>query len=270
MPRHNGHILSLSNLDVSYGDVRAVRGLSLAVSHGEIIGLVGESGSGKSSVLRAIAGLLGHGGRISAGSIMFDLARLDQGSSGWREGIAYVFQEPRLSLDPLFRVGSQFDECLRAHGMTGREEMRATERALLEEMGFSDVDRVLGAYPHNLSGGMCQRVVLAMAVACRPQLLLADEPTSALDVVSQRQVLDLLLRVREEHGVTMVIVSHNIAAVARVADRLGVMYRGRLVELGERERVLQAPEHPYTQNLIAAIPRGDGQLPALPRPWEGA
>ena len=136
-------------------------------------------------------------------------------------------------------------------------------------MGFDDPQRVLHSYPHNLSGGMCQRVVLAFSVACNPRLLLADEPTSALDVTAQEQVSRLLLRIRAEHGVSMLVVSHNMGAISLVADRIGVMYRGRLVELGEREQVLHAPAHPYTRNLISAIPRTDGSLPRIPEHWEG-
>ena len=274
MSGERGHILSLRGLDVSYGGVRAVRDVTLDVAPGEIVGIVGESGSGKSTVLRAIAGLLPPAGRVTGGSIVFE--GRDLGPLGAKEraalrrgGIAYVFQNPTQSLDPLFRIGAQFDECLQAHGMADRSEMRSLERAVLAEMGFDDVDRVLGSYPHELSGGMCQRVVLAMSVACEPRLMLADEPTSALDVVSQQQVSNLLLRMRQDHGVAIVIVSHNIGAVALVSDRIGVMYHGQLVEVGERDRVLASPEHPYTRNLIAAIPRTDGSLPQVPEHWEG-
>ena len=253
-------ILAVRGLDVLYGDVRAVRGLTLDVLPGEIVGLVGESGSGKSSVLRAVAGLLGPAGRVGAGGIEFRgeelvgapakaVARL-RGSH-----IAYVFQDPTASLDPLFKVGRQFDECLRAHGLPHGARARETERSLLSDMGFDDPDRVLASYPHELSGGMCQRVVLAMSAALRPELMLADEPTSALDVASQRQVSSLLLRMREEYGCSMVVVTHNIAAVSLVADRIGVMRAGEIVEMGEREQVLHAPTHPYTSELIAAVPR---------------
>ena len=267
-------IVSLESLDVSYGGVQAVRGVTLDVAPGEIVGLVGESGSGKSSVLRAIAGLLGRSGRVSAGRIVFagrDLAPLTTRQMAALRGsqIAYAFQDPTSSLDPLFQVGDQFDECIRAHGVAVGAVAHALECNLLKEMGFDDPERVLHSYPHNLSGGMCQRVVLAFSLACNPTLLLADEPTSALDVTAQKQVSEMLLRIRDEHGVSMLVVSHNMGAISLVADRIGVMYRGRLVELGERDQVLHAPAHPYTQNLIAAIPRADGTLPQIPRHWEG-
>lgn len=275
MPKASEHILSIRGLDVSYGGVRAVHGFSLDVAPGQIVGLVGESGSGKSTVLRAIAGLLGRSGRISAGSILYgqqDLVALPPRQMNALRGsdLAYVFQDPVASLDPLFKVGSQFDECIRTHGTAQGDAVRALERDLLNEMGFEDPDRVLDSYPHNLSGGMCQRVVLAFSLACNPKLLLADEPTSALDVTAQEQVSRLLLKIRADRGVAMIVVSHNIAAVARIADAIGVMYRGRLVEVGARDQVIHEPQHPYTRNLIAAIPKTDGSLPDLPQAWEEA
>jgi peptide/nickel transport system ATP-binding protein len=268
------HILRLEGLGVSYGGVQAVHDVTFDVAPGEIVGLVGESGSGKSSILRALAGLLGGSGRISAGRAVFDgrdIASASRKELASLRGsqLAYVFQDPTSSLDPLFRIGDQFDECIRAHGIAQGEQVHALECNLLREMGFDDPQRVLHSYPHNLSGGMCQRVVLAFSVACNPRLLLADEPTSALDVTAQEQVSRLLLRIRAEHGVSMLVVSHNMGAISLVADRIGVMYRGRLVELGEREQVLHAPAHPYTRNLISAIPRTDGSLPRIPEHWEG-
>ena len=252
---------------------------------GEIVGLVGESGSGKSSILRAVGGLLGPSGRIDTGSICFDGEELVGISSSERrrlsgKRIAFVFQDAVSSLDPLFTIGSQFDECLAANGPAdlsdkkpqrgarGSGSMRERELAVLREVGLDDPERVIASYPHNLSGGMCQRVALAMAVACEPALLLADEPTSALDVTAQRQVSDLMLRIRRDHGTAMFVVSHNIGAISLIADRIGVMYRGSLVELGERDQVLHAPVHPYTRNLIAAVPKTDGTLPQLPEQWE--
>ena len=268
MTEREGHILSIEGLDVSYGGVQAVRGVTLSVAPGEIVGLVGESGSGKSTLLRATAGLLGRSGSVTGGSILYggeDLARMGAGELAALRGngIAYVFQDPTASLDPLYRVRAQFDECIRAHGTAQGDAVRVLECDLLEEMGFEDPQRVLGSYPHELSGGMCQRVVLAMSVACEPTLLLADEPTSALDVTSQLQVSRLLLRIREQRECGMLVVSHNIAAIAQVADRIGVMRRGELVEVGERDQVLHDPVHPYTKALIAAVPRTDGTLPVV-------
>lgn len=274
------HILTVDGLDVSYGGVQAVRGVSFSVARGEIFGLVGESGSGKSTVLRTVAGLLGRSGK-AAGKVVFDgvdLLEMEAGRRAKLRGhrISYVFQNPSLSLDPLFSVGSQFDECLEAHrsahgnGRTGGKRRPGRggawlekERSVLAEMGFADPDRVLASRPDQLSGGECQRVVLAMSVACESPLLLADEPTSALDVTSQQQVMALLSRMREERGRTIVIVSHNIAATAQIADRIGVMRAGEIVEAGPCDQVVHDPRHPYTRALIAAIPRPDGVLPQV-------
>ena len=268
MPGVGQHILVIDGLDVCYGGVQAVHGVTLEVAKGEIVGLVGESGSGKSTVLRATAGLLGKAGNVTGGRILYsgrDIASLPRKQMAALRGaeIAYVFQDPTASLDPLYRIRAQFDECIRAHGTARGVAVRALERDLLEEMGFDDPERVLVSYPHELSGGMCQRVVLAMSVACEPSLLLADEPTSALDVTSQLQVSGLLLRIREQRGCSMLVVSHNIAAIAQIADRIGVMKDGELVEMGERDQVLYQPYHPYTKALIAAVPKADGTLPGV-------
>ena len=259
MPKSSTTILSVQDLGISYGGTQAVRGVSFDVHAGEILGIVGESGSGKSSVLRALAGLLGASGRVTGGSILFEGAEMvgrDDRDFQCLRGrhVAYVFQDPTASLDPLFRIRKQFDECLRVHDVCLRAEYREVECALLREMGFDDPERVLNSYPHEISGGMCQRVVLAMSAALKPTLMLADEPTSALDVTTQKQVSSLLVRLREEHGCSIIVVSHNIAALSLVADRIGVMRKGELVEMGSREQILYAPGHPYTQELIAAVP----------------
>lgn len=268
MTEEGGHILSIEGLDVFYGDVPALHGVTLSVAPGEIMGLVGESGSGKSTVLRATAGLLGQSGRVCGGSIRYrgrDVTALSRVEVAALRGseIAYVFQDPVASLDPLARIGSQFDECIQTHGATRGAEARTFECALLDDMGLKDPERVLRAYPHELSGGMCQRVVLAMSVACNPSLLLADEPTSALDATSQLQVLKLLLRIRAQRECSMLVVSHNIAAIAQVADRIGVMKHGEIVEIGTCDQIVHEPVHPYTRALIAAVPRTDGTLPCV-------
>lgn len=263
MPSSAKHILSFDSLDISYGGVQAVSDFSLDVDAGSIVGLVGESGSGKSSVLRAAAGLLGRSGSVDAGSVFFDgvdVVRLSRKEAARLRGsdIAYVFQDPMGSLDPLFSIGDQFDECIRAHRSMSTAAMHALEVELLEGMGFDDPERVLALRPFNLSGGMCQRVVLAFSLGCGARLLLADEPTSALDVTVQAQTLDLLRRLRTERGISILIVSHNMAVIAHLADYVGVMYQGQLVEFGTCDQVFQHPCHTYTRELIGAIPKVDG------------
>ena len=256
----DGAVLELRGLSVDYGARRVLRDVSLEVAPGEVVGLVGESGSGKSTLLKAVCGLLGKSGRVSAGSMRFegrDIVGLTarQAARLRGAGVSYVFQDPVASLDPLFTIGNQFDECIRVHRRMGRAEMRGLEESLLVEMGFDDPMRVLALRPYNLSGGMCQRVVLAMSLACEPRLLLADEPTSALDVAAQAQVVELMMRLRVERGVSILVVSHDIGLVAHMADRVGVMRAGELVESGACDEVIHRPRHPYTKELIAAVPR---------------
>lgn len=260
MTSSSEHILSFEHLGVAYGRAQVIRDLSFSLGRGEILGLVGESGSGKSSTLRASAGLLGASGRITGGSILFDgqdIASMTPAAvSALRgAGLSYVFQDPIASLDPLYTIGSQFDECVSVHRSLQREELTRLEHSLLRSLGFDQPERVLSLYPHNLSGGMAQRVILAFALACEPKVLLADEPTSALDVVSQADVIQQLKRIRDQKGISILVVSHNLAVMAQLADRIGVMRNGELVELGETDAVLHNPQHPYTQELIASVPR---------------
>jgi peptide/nickel transport system ATP-binding protein len=256
-------ILQLEDLHISYGHSEAVRGISLEVGKGEILGIVGESGSGKSTVQKSVCGLLGSNGSIDSGRIVFegrDITNLPKKelTSLRGSGIAYIFQDPTASLDPLFTIKNQFDECIRTHRDMNNEQMLELEVGLLAEMGFDDPVRVLSLRPFNLSGGMCQRVVLAMGLACGPKLLLADEPTSALDTAAQMQVVESMMRLRDEHGVSIMIVSHNIGLVAKMADRIGVMRDGELLEMGSRDEVLHHPKHSYTRELISAVPKIEG------------
>lgn len=263
--------LLLDDVNVSFGETPAVRHLSLSVGQKEVYGIVGESGSGKSTVLRAVAGLLSPTARLVCGRMEMagtSLVALDERRRAALRGagIAYVFQDPIASLDPLYTIGRQFDECVLAHRALGKDQLRACEAAQLQAMGFEDVDRVLASYPFQLSGGMCQRVVLAFSLALSPSILLADEPTSALDTVSQISVVEALRAIKDERDVTILIVSHDVGVVSRLADRVGVMCRGVLVEEGPVTDVLAHPLHPYTKSLIAAIPTGDGSLPVPPDP----
>ena len=264
------HILELRDVSISYGAKEAVRNLSLSVRQGEVIGLVGESGSGKSTVLRAIAGLLGQSKASQKGSLIYkgtDLTELSYKKRAALCGaeLAYVFQDPVASLDPLYTIKNQFDECIRAHRNLTKEALHALEVQLLYEMGLDNPEHVLQCLPQQLSGGMCQRVVLAFCLACDPCVLLADEPPSALDVAAQAQVLSVLKRIHEERNLAMIVVSHNMGVIAEMADYVGVMYHGTLVETGTVQEVLATPAHPYTKNLIQAIPKADGTLPLVPQ-----
>lgn len=285
-------ILNVIDLDVSYGSALAVRGVSLAVGAGEIVGIVGESGSGKSTLLRAVAHLLPPAARIEAGSIAF--AGRDITRSSAREmrslrgnALSYLFQNAERSFDPLFTIGAQFDEVVRAHEgaenaragkvLRGgssrnertmraqqRENMRSRQRVALERMGFADPDRVLASLPSELSGGMCQRVALAFALAASPQLLLADEPTSSLDGQAQARVIELLRELNEQEGLAILMVSHDIELVASFASRIIVMHEGRIVEAGTSAQIMNDPQDPYTRSLIAAIPHATGAVNVEP------
>ena len=267
------NILEISDLSVSYGGTLAVCNLALEIERGSVVGLVGESGSGKSTVLKSIAGLLGPTGHIDEGRIIFegrdlkdrDLAKMSRRELAHLRGgaISYVVQDPTASLDPLFTIKNQFDECIRSHRKLSASEMEALELEMLADIGFDDPGRVLKLRPFELSGGMCQRVVLAMGLACGAQLVLADEPTSALDVIVQAQIIELLKRLRDEHDLSILIVSHNMGVMKELADTVGVMYQGHLVEFGATSEVFENPVHPYTRDLIAAIPKYDGTLPEL-------
>jgi peptide/nickel transport system ATP-binding protein/oligopeptide transport system ATP-binding protein len=242
------------------GEVTAVEQVNLDVAPGEILGIVGESGSGKSVTALTVMGLLPEpAARVAAGAVRFegqDLTRLSdlrmQRIRG--PGIAMVFQEPMTSLNPVFSIGEQIMETLEAHGERSRAARRERTVEMLERVGIPSAARRLRDYPHQLSGGQRQRVMIAMALACRPRLLIADEPTTALDVTIQAGILDLLLDLRDELGMAVVVITHNMGVIAEVADRVAVMYAGRVVEEAPVGRLFAAPGHPYTRALLACVP----------------
>ncbi len=256
-------------------DISAVQDLALTIAPGETVALVGESGSGKSVTSLSIMGLLPKKvGRVAAGQISFrgksgetkDLAQLDTESLRRIRGhdIAMVFQEPMTSLNPVYTVGEQIAEPIRIH--LGHSHKQAAEEAvrLLADVGIPDPARRATQYPHELSGGMRQRATIAMALACDPALLIADEPTTALDVTIQAQILELLAKLQEERGMAMLFVTHNLGVVAEIADRVAVMYAGRIVETGKVADVFAHPRHPYTKGLMRSVPRL-GEATALKR-----
>ncbi|HEY3253355.1 MAG TPA: ABC transporter ATP-binding protein [Polyangiaceae bacterium] len=259
-------LLSIRNLHVEFstdaGPVPAVRGIDLQIAPGETVALVGESGCGKSVTAMSVMRLTE--GRIAAGSIHFqgrDLASLsDQEMRRIRGGqMGMIFQEPMTSLNPVFSVGRQIEEVLVLHQRLSARAARAQALELLQRVGIPAPERRILQYPHELSGGMKQRVMLAMAIACRPQLLIADEPTTALDVTIQAQIMELLRELKQEFGMAVLLITHDLGVVAHFAERVLVMYAGKIVEQGSVRDLFKRAAHPYTQALLAALP--DPQRP---------
>ena len=249
-------------IPLTRGTVHAVQSASFSVEAGQALGLVGESGCGKSMTLRAILGLLPQPGHITGGEIRFegdDLAnagpRRLRDVRGARIGI--IFQEPMTALNPVMRVGDQIAEGPRVHLGKSRSEARQIALELMRKVGIPDPARRARAYPHELSGGMRQRVMIAIALSCEPKLILCDEPTTALDVTIQDQILKLLSAMRRDLGVSVVFVTHDLAVVAETCERIAVMYAGQVVETGTVDEVFRAPRHPYTLGLLRSVPRFD-------------
>jgi oligopeptide/dipeptide ABC transporter ATP-binding protein len=258
-------LLEIRGLKVEYasrrGPVRAVDGLDLAVERGSTYALVGESGSGKTAAAYSILRIV-EPGRITGGRIVFDgrdlLTLPEKEMRKVRGGaIGIAFQEPGAALNPVLKIGTQVGEALRIHRGLSRKQAWAEAVRLLAEVSLPDPERQASAYAHELSGGMKQRVMLAIALSCRPKLLVADEPTSALDVTIQAQILALLRRLKAEHDLTVLLITHDFGVVAEVADRVGVMYAGKLVEESGARGLFEDPKHPYTRALLAAIPEDD-------------
>jgi peptide/nickel transport system ATP-binding protein len=248
--------------------LRAVDRVSFTVNRGEILGLVGESGCGKSMTALSIMRLLPPAARVAEGAVRFgerDLLRLSGGEMRKVRGneIAMVFQEPMTALDPAFTVGSQIAEVVRAHARVGKEEARARAVAMLDRLGIPNASRRFDDYPHQFSGGMRQRVMLALALVMNPKLLLADEPTTALDVTIQAQILDLIADLRRELGLSVILITHNLGVVNEVADRVAVMYAGEIVEIGTTRQIFAQPQHPYTQGLLKSMPYLATRQPTL-------
>jgi peptide/nickel transport system ATP-binding protein len=270
-------------LDTAGGRVRAVDGLDFELRKGECFALVGESGCGKSMTALSIMRLLPEAGRIADGSAMLggvDLMALPEAAMRAVRGrrVAMIFQEPSTALNPVLTVGRQITEVLERHSHAGKKEAREKAIALLEAVGVPDAERRFGEYPFQLSGGLKQRVMIAGALAVDPEVLIADEPTTALDVTIQAQILELLLKLQKERGMTLLLITHDLAIVAQMANRVAVMYAGEIVELAERDAFFSAPQHPYSQKLFAALPSSRqragqlavirGQVPSLTRSFD--
>jgi len=260
-----------------YGDLLALRGIDLTIAPGEILGVVGESGAGKSLTGMAVTGLLERPGYIEAGEILLEGTRIDDlPASRMRDirgkRIGTVFQDPLTSLNPLLRISDQLIETIRTHLPLSKKQARARALELLTEVGISAPADRIDNYPHQFSGGMRQRVVIALALAADPVLLIADEPTTALDVSIQAQITSLLKRLCRDRGMAVMLVTHDMGVIAETADRVAVMYAGRVIEIGRVEEVVRRPRHPYTRGLMASIPtlnRAHGRLAqidgAMPR-----
>lgn len=269
-------LLNIENLSVQFGPVdnpfRAVDGLSLQVQEGEIVGIVGESGSGKSVTMMALMGLLAGQGRISADALQFDGKDLLTLKPRERrqiigKDIAMIFQDPMTALNPSFTVGFQIEEVLKIHiGLRG-QALRDRAIELMKIVEIPEPEKRLSAYPHQLSGGMSQRVAIAMAIACEPKLLIADEPTTALDVTIQAQIMELLVHLQKEKNMALIMITHDLAVVTEMAHKVCVMYAGQEVEMGAIPDIFIKPAHPYTQALLASIPessQGQSRLSTLP------
>ncbi len=271
-------LLEVENLTVTFGGFRAVDGVSLMLEEGDVLSVVGESGSGKSVSMLAIMGLIPYPGRVSADRLSFDgtdLLKLKPAERRRLTGfdIAMIFQEPMTSLNPCFTVGFQIIEALKIHEGGTRKQRRDRTVELLDQVGIPAAASRLNSFPHQLSGGMNQRVMIAMAIACNPKLLIADEPTTALDVTIQAQILDLLIELQRDRGMALVLITHNMGVVAETAKEVVVMYAGQVAEEREVSRLFDAPRHPYTEALLNALPErntGRERLPTIPGVVPGA
>jgi oligopeptide/dipeptide ABC transporter ATP-binding protein len=270
-------LLTVRNLRTAFGAVVAVNDVSFEVRKGETLGLVGESGSGKSVTAYSIIRLVQEPGRVIGGRIDFqgrDLMTLPEHEMRQVRGagIGFVFQEPMAALNPVMRVGAHIAEALTVHGLASGSAARARAVELLRAVRITDPEKRVDDYPHQLSGGMRQRVMMAIALACRPPLVIADEPTTALDVTVQAQVLELLRDMKREFDLSLLLITHDLGVIAETADRVAVMYAGRIVEQGPVREIFRDPKHPYTRGLLASIPGGaagsrlkaiDGTVPNL-------
>ena len=275
-------LLQVNNLVVEFpgrhGTLRALDDISFSIAPGEVLGVVGESGAGKSLTGASIIGLLEPPGRVAGGQILLEGKRIDNLSHDQMRHIrgrkiGAIFQDPLTSLNPLYTIGRQLVETIQAHLPVSAQEARRRAIALLEDTGIPAAAQRLGHYPHQFSGGMRQRVVIALALAAEPKLIVADEPTTALDVSIQAQIIQLLKRVCREHGAAVMLITHDMGVIAETCDRVAVMYAGRIAEIGPVHEVINQPAHPYTMGLMAAIPditmdrerlhQIDGSMPRL-------
>ena len=256
------------------GEVKALNGVSFSMEEGEVLGIVGESGSGKSVTAYSIMGLTAYPGRLVGGSIRFNGHQVDQMTEKEfckmrGNEVSIIFQDPMTSLNPVYTIGNQIEEALRTHTDKDKKQIHDRARELLELVGINEPDKRLKQYPHELSGGMRQRVMIAIALACEPKLLIADEPTTALDVTIQAQILELMKSLQEKLGMSIIMITHDLGVVASMCEKIAVMYAGHIVEYGTADEIFYQPSHEYTKGLIQSIPRLDAETRERLVPIEG-
>lgn len=257
-------LLSVNDFEVSFftyaGEVKAVRGISYDLKHGEVMGIVGESGSGKSVSSYGLMGIIPEPGKIIGGSIVFDgkevttMPKKEMSAIRGRD-VSMIFQDPMTSLNPVFTVGNQIDESLKKHTDLNRKQRKERIIELFTLVGINQPEKRINQYPHEFSGGMRQRVMIAMALACNPKLLIADEPTTALDVTIQAQIIELMKDLKEKINMSIIFITHDLGVVADICDKVAVMYAGNIVERGSIDDIFYNPKHPYTWGLLKSIPK---------------
>ena len=260
------YLVDIKNERLSFftpaGEVKALNDVSIHLKEGEVLGIVGESGSGKSVTAYSLMGLTAHPGKLIGGTLQFNGHEIEEmGEKEMRKirgkEISIIFQDPMTSLNPVYTIGNQITEVIRLHTDKDKKQAYARAKELLELVGINEPEKRLKQYPHELSGGMRQRVMIAIALACEPKLLIADEPTTALDVTIQAQILELMMELQDKLGMAIIMITHDLGVVASMCDRIAVMYAGRIVEYGTTDDIFYRPHHMYTKGLIRSIPRLD-------------
>ena len=272
------YLVDIQNERLSFftpaGEVKALNDVSIHLNDGEVLGIVGESGSGKSVTAYSLMGLTAYPGKLVGGTIDFNGHRInDLSEKEFRKirgnEVSIIFQDPMTSLNPVYTIGNQIMEVILLHTDKNKEQARARAKELLELVGINEPEKRLKQYPHELSGGMRQRVMIAIALACEPKLLIADEPTTALDVTIQAQILELMMELKEKLGMAIIMITHDLGVVASMCDRIAVMYAGRIVEYGTTDDIFYNPKHEYTKGLLKSIPRLDAKEHERLVPIEG-
>jgi oligopeptide transport system ATP-binding protein len=256
------------------GEVKALNGVSISLNEGEVLGIVGESGSGKSVTAYSLMGLTAHPGRLIGGELHFnghEVEKMTEKEMRKMRGneVSIIFQDPMTSLNPVYTIGNQIEEAILLHTDKNKEQAKARAKELLELVGINEPDKRLKQYPHELSGGMRQRVMIAIALACEPKLLIADEPTTALDVTIQAQILELMMDLKEKLGMAIILITHDLGVVASTCQRIAVMYAGHIVEYGTVDDIFYRPKHEYTKGLLRSMPRLDSKKHERLVPIEG-